>query len=235
MRSGRYPRPCPQIPSGLENTYAQIVRQVNDLDDVGHCKRVLLTAVNTYCPLYLSEFVTLARLPELAVHYKIVRRCGLLTIREDDDMVYFVYQSTKDYLTKDPESDILSEIFPFGHAEGHCIIVSRSVEAMSKTLQRDNYILQYPSCFIGEAKSLDPDPLASIRYTCIYWIDHLCKIESRHDSIILYDNSTIDVFLKKYFLYWLEALSLMRSISSTVTAIKKLEILLAVYIHSLLI
>jgi hypothetical protein len=46
------------------------------------------------------------------------------------------------------------------------------------------------------------------------------------------DNGTIDVFLKKHFLHWLKALSLMKSISSAVTAIKKLEILLAVRIQS---
>src|SRR6266487_1333528 len=180
-----------------------MICHVNNLDDTRHCKRVLLTMVNTYCLLYLSELVTLARLPELAVHHEIVRHCGLLTIREDDDIVYFVHQSAKDYLTKDPKSDILSEIFPFGHAEGHRIIVSRSVEAMSMTLQRDNYKLQHPGCSIEEVKCLDPDPLASIRYACVYWIDHLCEIESAHDIVGLYDNGTIDVFLKKHFLHWL--------------------------------
>jgi hypothetical protein len=224
-----------KIPSGLENIYAQMMHHVNDLDDAGHCKRVLLTVVNTYRPLPLSDLATLARLPKLAVHHEIVRHCGLLTIREDDGIVYFVHQSAKDYLTKDPKSNILSEIFPFGHAEGHRMIVSRSVEAMSQTLQRDNYELQHPGCSIEEVKSPDPDPLASIRYACVYWIDHLCEIESGHDGVGLCDNGTVDVFLKKHYLHWLEALSLMRSISGAVTAIKKLEILLAVCIHSPLI
>jgi hypothetical protein len=133
-----------KIPPGLENIYAQMMHHVNDLDDAGHCKKVLLSMVNTYRPLHLSDLATLARLPELAVYHQIVRQCGLLTIREDDDMVYFVHQSAKDYPTKDPKPDILSKIFPFGHAEGHRMIVSQSVEAMSKTLQMDNYTLQHP-------------------------------------------------------------------------------------------
>ena len=68
-----------------------MIYYVNNLDDTGHYKRVLLTIVNTYYLLYLSELVTLARLPELAVYYKIVRHCSLLTIKEDNNIVYFVY------------------------------------------------------------------------------------------------------------------------------------------------
>ena len=75
-----------------------MMRHVNELDDAADCKRMLLTIVNTYCPLHLSELATLAELSDLAVHQDIVRHCGLLTIKEDDDVVYFVHQLAKDYL-----------------------------------------------------------------------------------------------------------------------------------------
>ena len=39
-------------------------------------------------------------------------------------------------------------------------------------------------------------------------------------------------FMKNHFLHWLEALSLMRTMSSIVAAIRKLGSLLAVSIHS---
>lgn len=137
-----------EIPSGLNDIYGQMMRQINELDDDDseHCKRVLLIAVNTYRPLRLSELVTLAELPELAAHHNIVRLCGLLTIREDDNIVYFVHQSAKDYLTKHAES----EIFPRWQAEGHRMIVSRSLEAMSTTLRRDIYDLRDPGCLIEQ-------------------------------------------------------------------------------------
>jgi hypothetical protein len=220
-----------KIPSGLDDIYALMMRHITELDDAEQCKRVLLTLVNTYRPLHLSELVSLAGLPRLAVHQEIVRHCGLLTIREDNDIVYFVHQSAKDYLIKHAKSEILLEIFPRGHAEGHRTIVSRSFEAMSTTLQKDIYNLQDPGCSIEEVKSPDLDPLTPIRYVCVYWIDHLCEIKSGRDQIVG-DNRTIDVFLKKHFLHWLEALSLMRSMSSAVVAIRKLENLLAVSIHS---
>ena len=44
----------------------------------------------------------------------------------------------------------------------------------------------------------------------------------------LYDNSEIDVFLRKHFLHWLEALSLIKGISDGVLAIAKLISLLTV-------
>ena len=215
------------MPQGLDSIYGQMMLQVDKLDDAADCKRVLLTMVNTYRPIHLLELLTLAELPELAIHRDIIRHCGLLSIT-DDDIIYFVHQSAKDYLIKDTDSDILSKIFPHGQAEGHRMIFSRSLEAMSDTLQRDVYILQDPGVSITKVKAPDPDPLFSIRYACIYWIDHLCKIPSGHDRVGLCDNGTTDVFLRKHFLHWLEALSLLECISDGVLAIAKLIHLLTV-------
>jgi hypothetical protein len=195
-----------QMPSGLYSMYAQMMRHVNELDDAADCKRVLLTVVSTYRPLHLSELATLAELSDLAVHQDIVRHCGLLTIKEDDDIVYFVHQSAKDYLIQDSNSDVMSNIFPSGYAEGHHTIVSRSLESMTHNLRRDIYNLQYPGCSIDKVEHLDPNPLTPIRYNCVYWVDHLCEIKSSHDEVGLYDNGMIDVFLRMHFLHWLEAL-----------------------------
>jgi hypothetical protein len=50
--------------------------------------------------------------------------------------------------------------------------------------------------------------------------------------VSLYDNGTINVFLRKHFLHWLEALSLIKGISDGVLAIAKLIGLLTVSCHS---
>ena len=44
---------------------------------------------------------------------------------------------------------------------------------MPKTLQRDLYGLQASEYPADEVNPLDPDPLASSRYSCTYWVDHL--------------------------------------------------------------
>jgi hypothetical protein len=217
-----------KIPSGLDNMYTQMIRQISSLPNAADCKSVLLTVVNTYRPLHLSELAMLAKLSRLANHQNIVRHCGLLTIMEDDKTVYFIHQSAKDYLIKDAKPEILSEIFPRGRTEGHYTILSRSLEAMTGLLERDIYNLKHLGVSMAEVKAPHPDPLASIRYACVYWIDHLCEIESGHDGVSLCDNGMIDNFMKKHFLHWLEALSLMRSISDGVYAIVKLVGLLTV-------
>jgi hypothetical protein len=100
-------------------------------------------------------------------------------------------------------------------------MVSRSLDTMSTTLQRDIYKLKHPGFSIEEIKSPDLDPLAPIRYACVYWVDHLCETESSHDGVGFYEEK-IDKFWRKHFLHWLEALSLIRSISDGVFAIAKL-------------
>ena len=101
-----------------------MMRQVDKLDEAVECKRVLLTLVNTYRPLHLSKLASLADLSKLADYQDIVRHCGLLTIREEDDIVYFVHQLAKDYLVNDLNSDVVCEIFPNGYTEGHRTILS---------------------------------------------------------------------------------------------------------------
>ena len=79
------------------------------------------------------------------------------------------------------------------------------------------------------AIKVDVDPLARVRYSCFYWVDHLCEMgSSLHHEVGLYDDGTIHTFLKKHFLYWLEALSLMKSTSYGVVMVRKLENLLRV-------
>ena len=227
-----------EIPSELSDVYGQMMRQVDQLDDDDSefCKNVILTMVNSYRPLHLSELVALADLPQLAVHEEIVSRCGLLTIRDDDDTVYFVHQSAKDYLTKDPKTGILSKISPHGLAEGHRRIVLQSLATMSTTLRRNIYGLESPGCQIMEIQSPDPDPLSSIGYVCIYWIDHICHLYEigggLNDRVAIQDDGPIDIFMKKHFLHWLEALSLLRSMSTAVIKIKMLVDSLTVSICS---
>jgi hypothetical protein len=96
---------------------------------------------------------------------------------------------------------VSAEIFLNGRTEEQQRIVSRSIEAIDKTLQRDVYSLQHLGCSINKVEHPNLDPLAPIRYTCIYWVDHLCEIKSSYNEVGLYDNSTIDVFLRKHFLY----------------------------------
>lgn len=97
---------------------------------------------------------------------------------------------------------------------------------MSKDLKRNTYALEYPGFPISDAKHRSPDQLKSIRYACEYWFNHLGEISQ--NRVDLSDNSAVHCFIKEHFLHWLEALSLMQSISVGVTATAKLASLVTV-------
>ena len=101
------------------------------------------------------------------------------------------------------------------------MIMSRSLESMERILRRDIYKLQHPGFCITDVHPPSPDPLASIRYACVYWVDHLHEMGS-HSGMFLHDNGMVDAFLREHLLHWLEALSLIKSMSSSVSAITKL-------------
>ena len=145
--------------------------------------------------------------------------CGsFLTIR--DDYVYFIHQSAKDYLTINASSTI----FPAGHRRIHYDMFSRSLDALSKTLRRDIYNLQDPGSMVKNVPDPDPDPLGLIRYSCVFWVDHLCKADDRSldHSKELSDDGAIFAFLREHFLHWLESLGHINKLSDGILSIRKL-------------
>ena len=219
------------FPPGLRPFYQRMMEEIHaqtDSEDLELCKQILAACTLAYRPIRLEELISIAGLPDEFSDdqeslRELVSLCGsFLIIRKAT--IYIVHQSAQDYLVEQAST----EIFPDGRTEEQQRIVSRSIEAMDKVLQRDVYGLQHPGCSIDKVEHPDPDPLAPIRYACVYWIDHLCEIESSHNEVGLYDNGTIDVFLRKHFLHWLEALSLIKGISHGVLAIANLVGLLTV-------
>jgi hypothetical protein len=100
---------------------------------------------------------------------------------------------------------------------------SRSLaDALSKTLRRDMYNLQDPGSTVKDVP--DPDPLASVRYSCVFWVDHLCEADdqSSEGRNKVFDDGAIFVFLKEHFLHWLESLSLISKLSDGVLSSQRL-------------
>jgi hypothetical protein len=216
------------FPPGLDALYDQMMQHIRISEDADLCKHILALVTAVYRPITLDELACLSeKLEDVvddldSVRY-IVGLCGsFLTIR--GSTVYFVHQSAKDFLS----SKAISELFPSGTKDVHYAIFSRSLQVMSKTLRRNMYSLNtlgYPSDQVEEP---NPDPLATLRYSCIYWIDHLCDwnpSSSAYDMTALQDGGAVDSFLRKKYLYWLEALSLCKSMSKGIISIAKLEAL----------
>ncbi|KAF4448241.1 nwd1 protein [Fusarium austroafricanum] len=213
------------IPPGLDSLYDRMIGHIGDSKDAGLCKEVLAIASVVYRPITLDELkVLIESLEDLDQDdlEEIIRSCGsFLTLQEG--VIYFVHQSAKDFLLNKASNQIL----PSGAARQHHAIFSRSLEALSETLERDVYKLGAPGFPIYQVSPPDPDPLASIRYSCVFWINHLDDSEpwAKMSDKDLQDAEIVHDFLQKKYLYWLESLSLLRSMSEGVIAVQKLEAL----------
>ena len=221
-----------EVPTELKDVYRRMMEQIKRLQHQrpDFCRHVLSIVIAAYRPLHLQELHVLFGSHAQAQNVNqfttpIVKMCGsFLTIR--DDNVYIIHQSAKDFLTKEASRDI----FPRGVGDVHHSIFLKSLDILSRTLRRDIYGLHALGSSIEQAKSPNPDPLAASRYSCVYWVDHLCDWNASitNDQFDLPDGSTLDSFLRKKYLYWLEALSLCRSIPKGLLAMAKLEALVQV-------
>jgi hypothetical protein len=74
----------------------------------------------------------------------------------------------------------------------------QSVQGMIKTLKRDIYQLRHPGYSIDQVRPPNPDPLVAIRYSCIYWVDHLDSYShSQNSTEEFQDSSALDTFLRQ--------------------------------------
>jgi hypothetical protein len=218
------------FPPELDALYKRMIQQISKSDDAELCQQLLALVALVYRPITLRELVALAeQLEDIADESElreIIGLCGsFLTLQ--GDTIYFVHQSAQDFLL----DKAVREVFPSGTEAVHHAIFARSLQAMSKTLRRDMYGLQELGYSIKDVEQPDPDPLASSRYSCIYWVDHLCKSDPVCSATYkqdIQDEGVVHTFLRESYLYWLEALSLCRSMSKGVLSMANLQSLVKV-------
>ena len=229
-----------EIPAELEGLYDRMMQQIQKLKkrNSEFCCVVLGIITAAYRPLYTAELGILSGLPrKIASNTNAIREiialCGsFLTVK--DGFVYVIHQSVKDYLSDKASGTI----FPNGLSQTHRAIFSQSVQALSaRPLRRNIYCLSHPGMLLGEVETPNPDPLAGIQYSCVYWANHFCDIYLENsqfrDEDTQQDTETIYQFIEKHFLYWLETVAHLRSMSDGIASIRRLDSLLKVSMMSL--
>jgi hypothetical protein len=220
------------FPPGLDSLYKRMMQQISESDSAEICQQVLASTAVLHRPVAISELVMLVEsLEDFADDMESVREiiglCGsFLTLREDT--VYFVHQSAQDFLFA-KASDY---IFPNGTAASHRTIFLRSLAVLSRTLHRDMCKLGALGTPIDDVHMPELDPLAASRYSCVYWIDHLYDSKPKSWAYSFSDLKVTDVineFMRKKYLYWLEGLSLCRSMGKGVVSMAKLCSLVQVW------
>ncbi|WPJ64265.1 hypothetical protein SMAC4_13771 [Sordaria macrospora] len=174
------------FPPGLDSLYARMMKQIIQSNYADLCRQILAVSSIVRRPISLQELTTLVEMSDNISDNpqsleELIGLCGsFLTLR--DQTVYFVHQSAKDFLlgnASDKAGNQASQeafkwIFPSRKEDVNYTIFLRSLTAMSAILQRDIYNLRAPGFPSNKVQIPDPDPLATVRYSCIYWVDHLC-------------------------------------------------------------
>lgn len=213
------------FPPGLDAFYKRMLDQISESDIADICQQVLASTAVLYRPVTIPELIALVQpledlVDDLGSVREIIGLCGsFLTLR--DDTVYFIHQSAKDFLF----AKALEQIFPHGTEAAHQSILSSSLAILSRTLGRDIYGLEKPGIHIDDVETPDLDPLSTSRYACIYWIDHLYNSKPGSPTTSVNDLQVlgmVDGFLREKYLYWLEGLSLCKSLGKGVLSMTKL-------------
>ncbi|KAK4658853.1 hypothetical protein QC762_0002790 [Podospora pseudocomata] len=222
------------FPPGLDAIYEQMRDKINKSRNAKLLQRILAVISVVYRPITLNELPALVDMPDCSSGnvedlIEIVGLCGSFLILRQHT-ISFVHQSAKDFLlsngTHQDSRDVVNWVFPQGKDDVHNSVFSRSLSAMSTILHRDIYGLKLPGFPINGVQTPCPDPLATVRYSCVFWVDHLRESISDKDTPHRNTLVAVQTFLEQKYLYWLEALSLLRAMSKGVIAIRKLEGLL---------
>ncbi|CAG9981251.1 unnamed protein product, partial [Clonostachys byssicola] len=214
-----------ELPAGLNALYGRMIRYVKDSEDADHLFEVLSLVSVAHRPMSLSEMAAILNIPsEITMDEKFLREligyCGsFLAIR--DDSVYFIHQSAQEFLLH----QAANLVFPGGIEKKHSSIALKSINVLSGILKRDIYDLGEPGISVSDIKPPSDSVLVRTRYACSAWVDHLIDAKifgpaATTEALLVIEE--VEKFFRTYFLYWLEALSLLGTITSTLRSISTL-------------
>ncbi|QYS99678.1 hypothetical protein H0G86_006798 [Trichoderma simmonsii] len=210
-----------EMPMDLSAVYKRMIGQIRHQRRVNakFCWEILSTIFTAYYPLSLGELGTLSGLPkEISEHLesmiKLVIMCGsFLTIRQG--IVYFIHQSAKDFLS--------TEAFQSDTAQRHAGICEQSIAVIS-TLTQNIYGLTDFGFRTKDAPPPNPNPLASLKYSCFCWTEHFCDAYGANpqSETGLALKETTWTFLNNYVLRWLESVILLGGLTDALRSIQKI-------------
>lgn len=247
-----------KFPSGLYDLYERMLESMSHMsENPDLCKQVLAIACTVFRPVNWREMKSLLLYTTRNSLASVIGLCGsFLTIQEyagmkdDDKVISFVHLSAKDFLLKN--QDASRQIVPHGFVHQHCYISEKSIKNLSTVLKRDIYALREPGYPTEKVLTPEPDPLAAVRYSCVYWPSHLLELgrpgaptsspsktnaTSSHSILnseeaeeLFKDDGSVRTFIEEKYLYWIEALSLLFEIPEGVRGMERLEVFLVWFI-----
>jgi hypothetical protein len=209
-----------------------MMNQVLNSEDAEHCKQLLAVMLIVYRPITHSELIPLIEVldddyGDRECVLDIIAMCGsFLTLREET--IFFVHQSAKEFLLQEALNDILPE----GIGAKRLTISARPLGSIFKILRRDVLGIRPPGFSNKDVTQPFPPPLGIVQYACVYWIGHLeSGVRNENRGLIATERDRVNAFLQQKYLRWLEALSILGSVSHGIQAMKRLVTLMQVCIY----
>jgi hypothetical protein len=207
------------FPAGLDTLYGRMLEQIQPspsqerdpaFDEL--YARIVSFALTAFRPLSVDELYPLVDDEDITVKEleDIIALCGsFLTVKHR--VVDFIHDSAKSYLLNEANG------FKFDPQQQHAVLFSQSLSNLSRSLHRDMLHMEsdHPLTVQGA--------LGPIMYQCTHWISHLAGCESSTITHELMDGSLVDSFLRQNFLFWVEVLGHLKSVSLGISAMWKLD------------
>ncbi|QPG99376.1 hypothetical protein C2857_001620 [Epichloe festucae Fl1] len=212
-----------KLPSGLPALYAYMMAKMNGYDSrrQKRCRSAIAAVYLAYRPLTLRELGVIAGLGSPINPLDIVKACGSL-LAMTGRVVSLVHQSARDYLRGTYSEMLERGDFVMSHQD----IAHRSIDEMQHTLKHNMYYLPgngyFPRLLGDSINGSDNDPLAGIAYSSTFWIHHLCDASGTNTPAQLVTSKRVLSFFKKYFLRWVESLSLLGKLPGALESMRML-------------
>ena len=198
--------------SKLDRTYLPILDQLFDDEDGADKERRVIefrdivgSIIVLESSLTITSLAHLLKIPKDDISCQLDLLHSVLSISTDEDVpVRLLHLSFRDFLL-DPQRRGKSP-FWVDETEMHKRLAIKCLQLMSSLKGlRKNMCNLMPGTLRSKidqqtiANNLPPE----LRYACCYWVYHLEQSKRR-----IHDGDPAHLFLEKYFLYWLEAISL---------------------------
>ena len=214
--------------SQLDKTYLPILDQLFDDEDeleierwTSEFREIVGGIVVLESPLSIASLANLLNISKEDIKCRLDLLHSVLNIPVDGNKpVRLLHLSFRDFLL-DPKKRGKSR-FWIDEKKTHTRLISKCLQLLSspKGLKQNICNLTSPGTLRSEVdcQIIDNALSLEVRYACRYWVHHLEKSGGR-----ICDGDLVHTFLQKYFLYWLEAMSLMGEASESIHIINRLQ------------
>ena len=220
--------------SHMERIYQPVLEQLLNPQDIEDSKEILIefrkivgVIILLASPLRIHTLGKLLSLPEDDIRHLLDKLHSVLSVPENttDAPIRTLHLSFREFLLH------TESVFYVDEKKTHQQIALHCLHVMEFNLKHNICAL---SSYGTQREEIDRQIInkclpAELQYSCRYWVYHLEHSRSQeHEAEVL-------AFLKKYFLHWLEAMSLIGLISEAVNIISILQSITRVSLHNLLL